>query len=116
MANVTITQLELENSARDTDFIPVSDGSSTRKLNLYGNYATTNLSNLSEIISASASEILCNTFLSFIDIHAYDSGLIYDSNYHTLKTTLYTVNKMLPNDILDNRIETLVQVMLIQMF
>ena len=49
MANVTIYELDQENIIQDNDFAAVSDGNSTRRVSLVGNFAKIDLSNVSEI-------------------------------------------------------------------
>ena len=96
---VTIYNLEQENNIHDNDFVPVSDGNSTRKLNLSSNYLTVNLSNIASVenLDPDGAITLVDSFLKYINIEEEDSGfLLTKDTQYILKTGLYTVNKKLP--------------------
>lgn len=99
MANVTIYDLEQENNIKDTDFAPISDGVSTRKVSLSGNFAKNDLSNVSEI-EENAGSLLVDTVLSYLKFDTEDSGLLLNKDVFPfeLKTSIYSVNDLLPND------------------
>lgn len=104
MANVTIYELDQENIIQDNDFAAVSDGNSTRRVSLVGNFAKIDLSNVSEI-EENAASVFVDTVLQYLKFDTDDSGLLLnkDNIPYEIKSSIYTVNRLLPNDSRDSR-------------